>query len=432
MKFLVVVSTLVIFLQETATAQSRREDVYTDFVLYNKRMLLQKDLRGNIVDKTFSMPIDSNSEYRFESACNVVSQYMFADETVKQGFEKLFIHYDELQYDTKKAFLEAVYATYPTEYLDNIQQLLTKETQPKLFAIAAVYCFRAEPSVNNANNLKLRMAEQFPAYDTLDILLELEKYLSHKKNSSLSTAQISDLFKFQGALKQKVIYSFQRNNRDYPGLAIVQNANGSFIKNPDGHIMIFQQLARSGSNLPYFITNGNTPQGVYSIRGTAVANNKLIGPTPNLQMIIPWENKWENYFQLPAGIAWDTLQDPLKAYLQLLPPAWRSNSSMTEAYYAGKIGRNAIIAHGTTIDPEYFRNKPWYPLTPTQGCLCARELWNVTTGRLLVSEQFNMVSAFTATPGYKGFLYVIDVDDQQKPVSREEVEAWIKNFEAGN
>ena len=173
MKMFVSVCTLVLFLQEMATAQSRREDIYTDFVLYNKRMLIQKDLKENTIGKTFSQPIDSNTEYRFEAACNAITQYMFSDETVKQGFEKLFIRYDELQYETKKAFLEALYAVCTTEYLADIQQILAKETQPKLFSIAAVYAYRAEPSVNNANHLKLRMAEQFPGYDTLDILLEL-------------------------------------------------------------------------------------------------------------------------------------------------------------------------------------------------------------------------------------------------------------------
>ena len=102
---------------------------------------------------------------------------------------------------------------------------------------------------------------------------------------------------------------------------------------------------------------------------------------------------------------------------------------MSEAWKAGKIGRTEIIAHGSTIDPEYFRDKPFYPLTPTMGCLCAKELWNVTSGRLLVSEQFNLVSAYTSTAGQKGFLYVVNLDDQQKAVTREEIEKMINVFE---
>jgi hypothetical protein len=115
---------------------------------------------------------------------------------------------------------------------------------------------------------------------------------------------------------------------------------------------------------------------------------------------------------------------------------------MMEAWAAGHTGRTEIIAHGTTIDPEYFRDKLFYPLTPTMGCLCAKELWNPTSGHPLVSEQLNLVNAYSAARGpvndavarrspanelvvHSGYLYVINIDDQHKPVSRAEVEALV-------
>ena len=208
-------------------------------------------------------------------------------------------------------------------------------------------------------------------------------------------------------------------------MAIVQKADGSFVKDGNGRLLIFQQLARSASDLPFFITNGSTPQGIYSLQGTAVANNNYIGPTPNLQMVMPFEDKWDKYFQQPLAPS----QDSLLLYKQLFPPLWRNYMPMMESWYAGKIGRSEIIAHGSTIDPEYYKDKPFYPLTPTMGCLCAKELWNVTTGHLLISEQYNLVSAYGSTPGTKGFLFVINVDDQQKAVTWEEVEEWVKRFE---
>jgi hypothetical protein len=201
------------------------------------------------------------------------------------------------------------------------------------------------------------------------------------------------------------------------------------MRNAEGRLMVFEQLARSASGLPYFIADGNTPQGIYSIQGTAVTYNKLIGPTPNLQLVLPYEKKWATYFHLGDSLVLNPGVDMLWSYLQLVPPSWRVNPSVTEAFYAGKIGRNSIIAHGTTIDPEYFKNKPYYPLTPTMGCLCAKEIWNVSNGRLLESDQFNLVNAFNATPGNKGYLYVIDIDDQRKAVTRGEVERWVKEFE---
>ncbi|HVV73807.1 MAG TPA: hypothetical protein VHI52_20250, partial [Verrucomicrobiae bacterium] len=92
-----------------------------------------------------------------------------------------------------------------------------------------------------------------------------------------------------------------------------------------------------------------------------------------------------------------------------------------------------IIAHGTTIDPEYYKGRPFYPLAPTMGCLCAKELWNPTSGHPLVSEQNELVNAFEAEgrewPGGTGWLVVVNLDDRRAPVSRAEVEALVRAYE---
>lgn len=406
-----------------ATAQSRRDDIYSDYVLYAKRQRLERDLRENTIGKTFAQDITKDNEHRFESACWALAQFQFRNETVERGLDKMLASYDSLEYDTKRAFLEAAYALYPERYLEGVGTLLQKETHPKLFAMCAVYRYRALPTTNERNTLLIRMVEQFPDYDTLPLLVALEDHLNHSmERSKQALPDVKGLARHFRQLGLKVVFSFQRWNRDYPGMALVQQADGSLVKRADGHPLLFEQLARSGSALPYFLTNGNTPQGIFSITGTAVAHNNFIGPTPNLQLVMPFEDSTHKFFHYLDQPVTDTLA----AYKALLPEGWKTYTPMMESFTAGKIGRTEIIAHGTTIDPEYFKDKPYYPLTPTLGCLCAKEIWNVTSGRLLVSEQFNLYAAFTATPGVKGYLIVINLDNQQKPVSREEVEQLFR------
>lgn len=408
-------------------AQTARENIYSSFALYSKRAQLDKELREHTIAATFAMPLDSDNEHKFESACLAISQFQFTGEAINAGLARMLHQYDSLQYDTRRALLEAVYAVYPREFCTEIGKVLLTESHPKLFAMCAAYLFRCNAAVENTNAIKIRMVEQFPDYDSVNILIALEKYLNFSRQEKQKpTPPLKDLLDHYRMAGKKVIYSFQRWNRDYPGLAIVQQANGQLMRHPDGRLMIFEQLARSASDLPYFITNGSTPQGVYSITGTGVSTNNFIGPTPNLQLLMPYEGKWENYFQLPTETVWDTTVNVLDLYHQLLPASWGNYAPVHEAFYAGMIGRTEIIAHGTTIDPQYFRDKPFYPLTPTMGCLCAKELWNVTNGKLLISEQFNLVSAFTATPGSKGYLVVINLDDQQKPVTRAEIEQRLR------
>ncbi len=408
-------------------AQGPGQEIYSDYVLYPKRERLEKDLRENITARSFALELDSNNEHKFESACLAVSQFLFSGPGVKAGFEQLFAQYDQLQFETKRAFLEAVYAVYPMEYPDEIRAVLGQENDPLLFAMAAVYIFRQQHTIEAGNDLKISMVERFPGYDSIPVLQELEYFINgygHAKNRKLPP--VSALFAHQRLTGRKVVYSLQRWNRDHPGLAIVQHANGKFARDSNGRLLIFQQLARSASDLPYFITNGSTPQGAYTLLGTAVSRINWIGPTPNLQMGLPFEHPWSSYYHQPLTPA----QDSFQLYKALFPASWKKYAPMMEAWNAGKIGRSAIIAHGTTIDPEYYAGKPFYPLTPTMGCLCAREQWNVTTGRLLLSEQYGLVSTYSQSPGKNGYLFVINLDTQEKPVSRAEVEKLVNQFES--
>lgn len=413
-----------LFITSSLMAQLSKNDIQTDVVLYQKRKSFDNYLREKTINETFAQPLDSNTEYLYETACWAIAQFMIESPEVHKGFDKMFQRYDSLQYSTRRAFLEAVYTVYPTEYLNDIRILLLNETVPKLFAMEALYLLRADHSKDIVQQLENRLL-QFPGSDTLDLLQELKKYLAlHNNLVKQPTPDITALFAHQKLLQQKSVYSFQRWNRDYPGLAIVQFEDGSFAKDSTGKLLVFQQLARSASDLPYFITNGNTPQGVFSVVGVDIAHNNFIGPTPNIQMVMPFEAD-----SLYWHTTYDSLQDALTNYKNLLPKSWQNYSPMTEAFYAGKVGRSEIIAHGTTIDPDYFKGKPFYPLTPTLGCLCAKETWNVFNGRIAESDQFNLVDTFLQTPADTGYVFVINLDDQQKAVSRNDVEQWVKMYE---
>lgn len=407
----------------SSDAQFNRDSIVTDFVLYQRRVDFDKHLRNKTINQTFAQPLDSSTEENYREACWAVSQFLFRSVEIEKGFTKLFAEYTLLETATKRALLEAVYGVYPIEYKKEIEVLNGTEQNPKLFAMQVLYLFRTEQTNANREKLPLLIQQRFPDYMQQPLLAELGNYLlQHFRNVAHPTPDLSALFQYQKNKQQKSIYSFQRWNRDYPGLAAIQNADGSFCRDSTGKLLLFEQLARSASDLPYFITNGSTPQGIYSIQGTDVSHNKFIGPTPNIQLIMP--NEMDSGFWHSG---YDSTKDALANYLSLLPESWRSYQPITESFMAGKIGRTEIIAHGTTIDPDYFTNKPYYPLTPTMGCLCAKEDWNIFNGKFIKSDQFNLVNSFLSTPGNKGYLYVINIDNQQRPVTREEIERWIEN-----
>ena len=90
------------------------------------------------------------------------------------------------------------------------------------------------------------------------------------------------------------------------------------------------------------------------------------------------------------------------------PPSWRDYAPIYEADVAARIGRSEIIAHGTAVDPAYFHDTPYFPITPTLGCLATKELWDPVTGDLLESGQLQLMEAFRGAKGEPGYLIVIE------------------------
>ncbi len=409
-------------------AQYSRDSIHSDFVLYNQRVKFDQYLREQTIKVTFEKPLNSETEDYYREACWAVSQYVLQSPVIEKGLRNLFNGYTTLELSTRRALLEAAYASYPDIFQKEMTRLLQLEKTPRLFAMQTAYLYRIDHGNKRKTALREQLHNQFPGYDTLPVLKELDHYLlTHDSLVHSATPRLDVLFAQQKVTGQKIIYSFQRWNRDYAGLAIIQNADGHFCRDASGRLLVFRQLARSASNLPYFITNGSTPQGIYSIQGTAISHNNLIGPTPNIQLVMPFE---------ADSVYWhhtvDSTKPALDNYLGMLPASWQLYDPMTEAFYAGKVGRTEVIAHGTTIDPDYFKDKPYYPLTPTMGCLCAQENWNMFTGKINSSEQLNLVSTFLSTPGDTGYLMVININDLSQPVSTEEIEQWINAFEHNN
>ena len=416
---------LFFFVSLTGLAQTNYQETVAENTLKENREKLRIELIENTINRNFEQPISKENEHLFESACNAIIQFQLSGPKIIQGLDKMFLKYFILSDETKLSLLEAAYSLYPKEYRNTISSIMSFEKNPKLFSVCVLYMYRLNPTPQNAENLNDLILKRFSDASNVEILAELEKHLEYydlfKKDN---IPPIKELFQYQQVLRTKIVYSFQRWNRDYPGMAIIQNEDGSFVRDSTGKLLVIQQLARAGSNLPYFITNGNTPQGIFSIQGSEISKLPFIGPTPNLQLQMPLEDSLANFFH--SG--YDSSLNRLEQYKNLMPTSWRIYDPMMESFAAGKIGRTEIIAHGTTISSSYFQGKPYFPISPSQGCLTAKEIWNESTGKLASSDQLKLYKAFFSTPGNKGYLMVINLNNRTEPVTRQEIEKLVENF----
>ena len=222
-----------------------------------------------------------------------------------------------------------------------------------------------------------------------------------------------------------VVYSLQRPGRLQMGLALVRSADGRFVRDASGQLFTSPQLALARTGLPGTLTNGNTPQGLFTIVGAGTATNPSIGPTPYLHSKLPVEAtvaEFEHADTAPAA-AWSEA-----VYGSFLPESWRRWMPIHEAWLAGRAGRDDIIIHGTTVNPAYYAGTSYFPGTPQQGCMVSSESWDPATGRLLASRQLTLAQAYAAASAradLAGYLIVVELPGEG-PVTSAEASALVQ------
>ncbi|HEY0297900.1 MAG TPA: hypothetical protein VGB84_01650, partial [Arachidicoccus sp.] len=254
--------------------------IQSPFTLATRRTSFENYLYNKTIKETFSGPLNQYTEEKFQDAALSAIQFLIENPYTQRGFDKMFDWYFQSDEYTRETLLMGIYGIYTSLYNQKVASILPYEKNPKLFAMAALYNFRNDSSVDFVRKTLHQMNIQFAQNNKIPILAELRKYLlNHVKDAQSPRPSFRELFNYQRLFGQKIVYSFQRQNRDYSGICIVQYEDGSFAKDRSGKLITIKQLARSGSAMPYFITNGNTPQGIYRIAGINSSIDNLIGPT---------------------------------------------------------------------------------------------------------------------------------------------------------
>lgn len=384
-------------------------------------------LVNNDITQGLAQPLDDTTEQDWITAFNAIELIQYKKDWIKSKFNLVFAEIENRSVYFQQMFLEMLYSIEFKGYRSEVQKLFKQTTDAKIFAICAEYLMMTDSSQKNvaaiATFMQQRPARFFSAKNNNEaILYALNQRLNYFQSAKSKSFSLQSFFQKEYLKKQVVVYSIQRKNRNYPGLVIVKDTAGDFVSNAAGQLFSVPQLARSISNLPGYITNGNTPQGIFRMDGFDKSKIPLIGPTTNIQLSMPFEYRPAHFLKDSSLMdsAWT-----VSIYKKILPVLLKDQQQFHESFYAGMAGRTAIIAHGTVVDPAYYKGKTYYPLTPTEGCLCTKELWDAT-GNRTVSDQQKLADAVKKAGGADGYFIVLELDNKQKAVTLSEVLPFLK------
>ena len=367
-------------------------------------------------------PFDAVSDEELPAALEAMALFRWDASSLRPALLQALSGLSQKTVDYQRAVLTGAHTLFWQDAAPQVMAVLPQINTPKEFAIGANTVLRASDLPPLRAELRSLMLRQFPQWDRIAQLIALERRLRPEPANDLAERPaLSDLLRAPIKPGYPVVYSLQRHNRAYPGLALVRGADGRFVRRADLSLFAVSQLAMAKSRLPGTITNGNTPQGLFVIKGTVSATNVWIGPTPALQSKLPIEASRQEFEHLDPGLdspvnVWDESQ-----YWSYFPKSWQGFAPLREAWLAGLAGRDEIWLHGDTVNPDYYRNTSYFPFAPSAGCMVAIETWSKEDGTLLQSDQLNLVKALATTGSLQAYLVVVNIDDRQLPVALADV-----------
>lgn len=396
------------------------------FTIAEKRVKEYRNLVNNSINKNLTLKLTASSEEDWESAFAAMELLLYKSPWTDNRIRIAFDSIEKRTEGFQRAAIELVYAMQNKAFETAVQRLMVRTGNSKVFAMCAEYLFmcNSNPSViAEVSKLTGNLVNNSMDESSFAILTGLRNQLKEKQRPLFVKPDLASLFQ-PGYLKgNTMVYSIQRKNRNYPGISIVRNKNGEFITDETGAVFSVPQLARSISNLPGYLTNGNTPQGIFRMDGFAISKSAFIGPTKNIQLTMP--NEFTPAHFMKDSLVTDSFLT-LALYTNLVPEALKNYEPIYESYLAGTAGRTEIIAHGTTVSPAYYLRQPYYPLTPTQGCLSTEETWSAVDGKRTTSDQQKLVDAVKTAGGPDGYCIVIEIDDRQEHVSLNDILPYLK------
>ena len=415
--FLIVI---VLFAHAVSAQQAVSDSVYSKVTTKQARQQRYAFLVDTTIKQYLADPLNDDNEGEWNEALWSMELLQYKDDFTKRKLAIAWSKPAQRSDEFQKNLLETTYSLYKKEFKAQVLQLMQQTKSVSIFIRCAEYVLHAD-SIKGTALIGSLIKQKFPA-DTSTGLQILQTRIAIEKRELLPP--LKNIFDTNFLKGQTVIYSLQRSNRDYAGLVIIRKPDGSFLKDDEGNYFHTAQLARAITNYPFYITNGNTPQGILRFSGFDVSHLLYIGPTKNLQLQLPFEATPEAFFGDSTLIdsSWNKA-----LYASLLPDSWKNYDGIYESFYAGAIGRSAVIMHGTTIDPAFYKDQPYYPQTPSLGCLCSYEAWD-SLGYRISSNQQQIVDALTGIGSSNGYAVVIDIDNKKENVSLDEIKALLDSF----
>ena len=158
--------------------------LYTSYTTKAARDKMHERLIKNTINKNLSYPLTDSTEDKWEEAFDAIELMVYKTPFSEAKINYAFDHVDERSVEFQKSLATLAYSVYPSEFKKDIEHLLFKTSDPKLFAICAEYLMAENKDTSVYAGLTKLLDEKFAEQSIADpVLYMLQLHIAETKNN---------------------------------------------------------------------------------------------------------------------------------------------------------------------------------------------------------------------------------------------------------
>ncbi|HUS03504.1 MAG TPA: hypothetical protein VMY77_17310, partial [Chitinophagaceae bacterium] len=200
-----------------------QDNLFAKFTTKENQAKIYLNLVNYTINHNLSLPLNDSTEAEWEDAFGALELLLYRSKMVDKKIDEAFEDIGYRSRPFQRSLLELAYTNYPSGYFIDALTLLQNTDDVKIFAMCVEYLLQQNPDRLIINSIEEMINRKFPDQSIDPVIAMLSEHISEIKHPSPPFIQnkfFTDILYKKFLPGQIIMYSFQRKDRDYPGLVV--------------------------------------------------------------------------------------------------------------------------------------------------------------------------------------------------------------------
>ncbi len=157
-----------------------QDNLFAGYTTLPGRTKLHQNLVNKSINKNLTLSISDTTEEKWQEAFWALELLQHKNPWVNNRIQNAFDSVDYCSNDFKRGLLELAYTNYPSEFIHNVNAILNKADDPKIFVMCAEYLLQYDAGTATYRNIEDQLNKKLYVFPENNPLIDMLRQRMHE------------------------------------------------------------------------------------------------------------------------------------------------------------------------------------------------------------------------------------------------------------